>query len=337
MTVVLSIDEAAWRDHVEMTFSAVGADALIPVVKGNGYGFGRGWLARRAVAFGASTIAVGTVHELPDTTGLGATVLVLTPSFDDDDDATTVADASTVAVAVAVATTHSDAVLTVGSVAHIQHLARRHRPPAIVVKLASSMRRHGFAPDELGAALELVNPLDLRAFAIHPPLAGDPAAHVAEIEAWLPALPSSVPVDVSHVSVDDFLALTNRHSTRTFRLRLGTALWHGDKSTLALSADVLDVRQVSAGASAGYRASTIPADGHIVLIGAGTAHGITELPDGRSPFHHARQRLTLIEPPHMHTSMAFVPLGEPLPSIGELVDVQRPLTMTIVDRTVWVR
>jgi hypothetical protein len=38
----------------------------------------------------------------------------------------------------------------------------------------------------------------------------------------------------------------------------------------------------------------------------------------------------------MHTSMAFVPAGDPLPHVGALVDVQRPLTMTTVDTIDWI-
>jgi hypothetical protein len=38
----------------------------------------------------------------------------------------------------------------------------------------------------------------------------------------------------------------------------------------------------------------------------------------------------------MHTSMAFVPAGEPLPATGAWVDLQRPLTMTLVDETRWI-
>ena len=83
MTVVLTVDQGAWHGHIARVASIVGDDALIPVVKGNGYGFGRSWLARHAVAGGAATIAVGTVHELPEATGLGATVVVLTPSIGD--------------------------------------------------------------------------------------------------------------------------------------------------------------------------------------------------------------------------------------------------------------
>jgi hypothetical protein len=72
------------------------------------------------------------------------------------------------------------------------------------------------------------------------------------------------------------------------------------------------------------------------MIGAGTANGVTVLPDGRSPFHYEGQRMELLEPPHMHTSMAYVPIGEPTPGIGGWVDLQRPLTMTTVDELRWI-
>jgi hypothetical protein len=316
MTVVLTVDEGAWQGHIAQVASIVGNEALIPVVKGNGYGFGRGWLARRAVAGGAATIAVGTVHEVPEATGLGATVVVLTPSI-----ATDVDDLPT------------DAVLTIGSAAHARDLiARRHRA-RVIVKLVSSMRRYGLDADELHE----VRNLDVAAYAIHPPLVGDDAAHVCEIEAWLARLPAATTVDVSHVGATAFAALRDRHPERTLRLRLGTSLWHGDKSMFGVSADVVDVRSIVCGAPAGYRATPAPATGHLVMIGAGSAHGIALLDGGRSPFHFARRRLALLEPPHMHSSMAFVPDGEPLPAPGEVVDVQWPLIMTIADRIVWTR
>ena len=71
------------------------------------------------------------------------------------------------------------------------------------------------------------------------------------------------------------------------------------------------------------------------MIGAGTAHGIHPLDDGRSPFHFARRRLALLEPPHMHTSMVVVPDDEPAPKPGDIVDVQRPLIATSVDEVRW--
>jgi hypothetical protein len=104
---------------------------------------------------------------------------------------------------------------------------------------------------------------------------------------------------------------------------------------LHLGADVLDIRPIRAGSAAGYRARTVAADGRIVVVGAGSAHGVQPLPDGRSPFHFARRRLRLIEPPHMHVSMLLVPAGDPCPAIGELVDVQAPLIQSFPDVVRW--
>src|SRR6185295_13140008 len=117
--------------------------------------------------------------------------------------------------------------------------------------------------------------------------------------------------------------------------RLGTALWHGDKSFLQLDADVLAVHPVREGDRAGYQLTEVPGDGHLVLVSAGSAHGVAPLPNGASPFHFARTRLMMLEPPHMHTSMLFVPDDAVSPAVGDRVDVQRPLISTLVDRIEW--
>jgi hypothetical protein len=113
-------------------------------------------------------------------------------------------------------------------------------------------------------------------------------------------------------------------------------MWLGDKALVHLTADVLDSRPVRAGDVAGYRAIPVPGDGHVVLVAAGSAQGVGPLDDGRSPFHFDRRRLELIEPPHMHTSMVFVPFGNVLPGVGDRVDVQRPLITTTVDELAWI-
>ena len=55
---------------------------------------------------------------------------------------------------------------------------------------------------------------------------------------------------VSHLSPFRYAALPDSHR---YKLRLGTYLWHGDREALHLEADVLDVRPVRAGSTAGYR------------------------------------------------------------------------------------
>ena len=76
MTITLTVRTALWRAHVAKVAGAV--EGLVPVIKGNGYGFGRLALAQIAAEFGEYT-AVGTVHELdglPD----GLQPGVLTPT-----------------------------------------------------------------------------------------------------------------------------------------------------------------------------------------------------------------------------------------------------------------
>ena len=72
MTIRLTVRTTMWRSHVARVAASV--DGLVPVVKGNGYGFGRAMLASIAAEM-SDTIAVGTVHELDGLpTGLGHAV-----------------------------------------------------------------------------------------------------------------------------------------------------------------------------------------------------------------------------------------------------------------------
>ena len=304
MTITLSVRTALWRASVARTASTI--DGLVPVVKGNGYGFGRVALAAFAAEF-ADTIAVGTVHEL-DGLPPAITPVVLTPTL--------------------TAPPSTQPVLTVGNTAHLDALAGWSG--RVLVKRTSSMLRYGAAADLVDIAR--ARGLDVVGVSIHLPLTGSSGDHANEIAGLLADIDPELPVWVSHLDADAYVALPTTHH---YRLRLGTSLWLGDRTLLHLSADVLDVRGVDAGAHAGYRLGEVPGAGHLVMIGAGTANGVTPLPDGRSPFHYRRERLALHEPPHMHTSMVFVPAGSPVPSIGERVDVQRPLTMTTVDVVEW--
>lgn len=320
MALTLTIDQRAWTRHV--TEVADRHPRLVPVVKGTGYGFGLTELARRAVAhLVPDEIAVGTVHEARRLAGIGPTLTVLTP-----------------------AAAHElppppGTVLTVGSAAHVTTVAESGWTGAVVVKLASPMHRYGATPDALEAVLAAVTgaELELRGFALHLPLEGTGADHQATVATWLAALPVTderTTVYVSHLDADDETRLRIDHANVDLRARLGTALWLGDKRFFSLRADVIDLQPVASGTRAGYRLTPVPGDGHLVMVSCGSAHGVAPLADGRSPFHYAHRRVPLLEPPHMHTSVLFVAAGEPLPLVGDEVDVQRPLTQVWIDRIV---
>lgn len=299
---------AVWRSQIAQTVNAI--DGLVPVVKGNGYGFGRVRLAGIASEF-CDTVAVGTIHELD---GLPARLnpVVLTPTLTVPE----VADGST------------QPILTVGRTEHLD--AIDGWSGRVIVKLATELRRYGGDPSLITDARS--RGLDVIGVALHPPIAGIADELVRQITDSLDDVDPTLPVWVSHLDPDRYATLPSSHA---YRMRVGTALWHGDKSALHLTADVLNVRSIEADTSAGYRQELVPAAGHLVMIGAGTANGVGPLGDGRSPFHFERTRLALHESSHMHTSMAFVPHGHPLPVVGDWVDLQRPLHMTAVDDYRW--
>jgi alanine racemase len=311
MTVTLYVEREAWEAHARAVAAAHGD--VVAVVKGNGYGFGRPALARRALDLGLTRLAVGTVHELDALPPLGTRPVVLTPAGR------------------AAAGAMGHAIATVGSERHVDALVRAGATAPVEVKLASSMRRYGVEPEDLDVVLATLdaNRLELVGFSLHLPFGADPD----EASTWLTRLPGEIALSVSHLSADHIGRLRDRHPARTIVSRIGTALWHGDKSFLALQADVLGTRPVGAGTRVGYRQVEV-GSGTLVMIGAGTAHGVHPLADGRSPFHHERRRLTLVEPPHMHTSMVWVPAGEQPPHVDDEVDVQQPLTFVTVDRVV---
>ena len=293
-----------WRSQVAQVAAAV--DGLVPVVKGNGYGFGRARLTSVASEF-SDTVAVGNVHEFDAIHG-DLDRVVLTPTMTAPDS--------------------TSPILTVGSVEQIGVL--RDWGGRVLVKLASTMHRFGRGVELIETARRAG--LRVEGVSVHPPLAGSMTDHAADIVEASRDVPPDLPVWVSHLDPDTYRSLPTAHE---YRLRLGTMLWHGDKSALHLDADVIDIRPIGAGEQAGYRLTPAPGDGHLLIVAAGTANGIGPLADGRSPFHHHRRRLALLEPPHMHVSMLFVPEGEALPAPGDWVDVQRPLHMTMVDEYRW--
>ena len=79
MSLTLTVDGDRWRAHLRGVAEAT--PGLVPVAKGNGYGFTLGRLARKAALARASTpLAVGTYEELPEVADRYAgDLLVLTP------------------------------------------------------------------------------------------------------------------------------------------------------------------------------------------------------------------------------------------------------------------
>lgn len=316
MALVLTVQSDAWNNHVTSLANSV--HGLVPVVKGNGYGFGRDWLATRAGDL-SPTIAVGTIFEVSSVPA-HCTPVVLTPSLELPENL------------------RDDTILTVGSIAHIEAAASSNKSRQVVIKIRSSMNRYGATVGDVAQLFEKCRTtnLQVRGVSIHPPLTGTSADHVREIENLLATIDPSLPAWVSHVDPQDFADLQLRHPERQWFVRLGTSLWHSDKTTLQLTADVIETVAVTSGQKVGYHGVEISQSGTLVMVGCGSAHGVAPLTDGLSPFHFSRQRIQLVEPPYMHTSTCFIPSGQPTPIVGDRVDVQRPLITTAVDLIQWI-
>jgi alanine racemase len=342
MALTLTVDGDRWRTHLRRVADAT--PGLVPVAKGNGYGFSLGRLARKAGWLGVDTLAVGTYEELPEVaTRYDGDLLVLTPwrSFQPAPDPSLA----------------GRVVHTVSRPADLAGLLEAQPGARYVLELETSMRRHGMtAPELWDLATRLGGRLE--GVALHLPLATG-EGHRAEAERLLTdvvaaALPSTT-VWVSHLSEAELAALRTSYAGLTLRPRIGTDLWLGDREALRITATVLDVHALKRGDAVGYRGRTAPRDGHLLVVSGGTAHGIgLEAPKGetgfraraavvarggldavgltRSPFWVDGKPRLFVEPPHMQASMLFLPGDAAVPEVGDLVDARVRYTATTFDR-----
>jgi alanine racemase len=345
--LTLYVDAPRWRAHLQQVVAS--HPGIVPVAKGNGYGFGKRRLAEVAQELGADTVAVGTYAEVADVEeAFAGDVLVLTPwrPFETR------------------ATYDPRLVHTVGRLEDLDALAAAGRGadgarPRVVLELVTSMLRHGFTPRGLRDAAAHLDGVRVEGFALHLPMSH--GSHLAEVERRMNHVVASGiqarTVFVSHLTDAELRSLRASYGDFDLRPRIGTSLWLGERKALQVRATVLDVHAVQRGDVFGYRGRSAPRNGHIVVVSGGTAHGIgLEAPTGgatlrdraarvakggldaagfvRSPFTVSGKQRLFAEPPHMQASMLFLPSGAAVPAIGDEVDVQVRFTATAFDRTV---
>jgi hypothetical protein len=345
----LYVDGPRWRSHQQAVRDA--HPGIVPVMKGNGYGFGIERLARQAAWLGVDTIAVGGYAEIPAAlTGFQGSVMVLSPwrPFETR------------------AVFDSHVVHTVGRLSDLESLAAREVKPRVVLERMTSMRRHGFSARELREAGELVarsgtagSGVAVEGVALHLPISK--VSHLTEVRRLMTdVVAAGLPTNrvyVSHLTDEELATLQQSYPDFELRPRIGTALWLGDRGALKVCATVLDAHPVERGDVYGYRSRTAPAAGSIVVVSGGTAHGIgLEAPTGgatlkdraariakggldaagfvRSPYTIDGKHRLFAEPPHMQASMLFLPHGARVPAVGDEVEVRVRYTATSFDETV---
>lgn len=331
MPLTLYVDRRSWQAHHRRMVAE--RPGLVPVAKGNGYGFTVPLLAEAAAALGrdggVDQLAVGTADEaarvlerFPHDLVLLEPYLPAAPRIELPD----------------------RVVRNAASVAAVRALAGQR----MVIDCRSSLRRQGVARGELAEVRDALGSARPEGFCLHMPI--DRPAHaepVREIADWIRALMEAgldVPVlYVSHLSAAELARLGTLFPGTRFRLRSGTDFWLGEPAAIEARATVLDVLPVSRGDRVGYRQGRSRRDGWVVVVSGGTVQGVGLeaprqlrglLPRAKevarsglramnrtlSPFSWQGRRQWFAEPPHMSVSMIYLPgPAEPPKPGSELV------------------
>jgi len=346
MALRLVVDVGAWRAQQARVLTET--PGLVPVVKGNGYGFGMPRLGAEAARLGVDTVAVGHPEEAAVVAAaFGGDVLVMAPCRPREAELAALAGAASA----------GRIVHTVAHLDALRALAGAGARPRVVVELLTSMRRHGLEARDLGAAAALLDGVRCDGVALHLPLAGRASVREA-VELLGVAADAGLPTDVawvSHVNHAEVRQLERALPDTRVRLRCGTRLWLGDRSAFRAGATVLDVRPLSRGMRYGYRQRRALSAGHLLVLGGGTAHGLGlqapkavrgVVPRARvtaiaalalgnrwlSPFVVAGRQRWFAEPPHMQVSLVLLPAAVPPPAPGDEVDVDLRMTTATFDR-----
>ncbi|MEK2474671.1 alanine racemase [Streptomyces noursei] len=341
MALTLYVDTARWRAHQQSVLQQF--PGLVPVCKGNGYGFGHERLAEEATRLGSDILAVGTTYEAAQIKDFfSGDLLVLTP-FRHGEEPVPLPDR---------------AIRSVSSVEGVGGLVGAR----VVIEVMSSMKRHGVKPEDLPKLAAAIEDVRLEGFAIHLPLdRTDGSDSVDEVIGWMDQLRANrLPLHsmfVSHLKPDEFARLQQQFPQTRFRARIGTRLWLGDHEATEYRGSVLDVTRVAKGERFGYRQQKATADGYLVVVAGGTSHGVgLESPKALhgvmprakgvaraglatvnrnlAPYVWAGKQRWFAEPPHMQVSILFVPGDAPEPKVGEELVAHLRHTTTQYDRVV---
>lgn len=341
MTLRLRIDGTAWRAHIDRTVADV--PGLVPVTKGNGYGFGIDRLVDEAQRMDADVLAVGVPTEvaLVRAAGWDRDVVVLTAWHSFQPHATELL-------------RDPQVIMTVGSLADLIEIAEIAPSARILVELETSMHRHGLPTSDLPKLANLWGEFAFEGWTIHLPMAGERLGEAKRLVRQAMTVQCG-PVWVSHLSGEESRELADEVHT-PIRLRAGTNLWL-HYPALETTSQVLDVHRIGFHQPAGYWQNRLPRSGWVVVVSGGTSHGVAlSVPNvassalrrvrnlveqvldatglARSPFTIAGRKQLFIEPPHMQESLLFVS-GRTCPvAVGDQIPVQLRMTTAYFDEIV---
>lgn len=296
MTFSLNVDATKFRGHlvsVMNSYASAGAE-LVPVIKGNGYGFGRGVLADETSRLGCNRIAIGTVWELGQAlANFPGEILVLEP-FNSDDAASvsqwqTYLEHNSGRVIVTVSNLDLSAVRSAGA-------------KNIYLEGKTSLSRFGILPYDL-QSIESFHDLNVLGLSLHLPIVqlarkvdatteissafngAELSQNMTETWNWMVLYQElvakfSLPkhVSLSHITDSQVKSLKKMMQGYNFDLaievRVGTKLWLGEPSALQAAGTVLQIHEITHTQTVGYQQTETSKSKRLIIVSGGTAHGV---------------------------------------------------------------
>ena len=327
MPLSLHVDGQKWRSHLSQLISA--KPGLVPVIKGNGYGFGLEILAAESTRLGVETVAVGLASEVAKVrTAFAGEIVILSP-----DQVTELKDPK-----------------IIQTISSLEVLRSIDASSNVIVEILTPLNRHGIDGSEINSALAIIKErgLNLRGFTLHLPIAKIDSKWISST---LNLLPDGSTVWISHLHNAD--QIKKEFTKLVFRERIGTSLWLGADSALEVTATVLENRKIQG--SAGYQQRRTR--GNVIVASGGTAHGIgltapqndfsligrlktiaraLESAFGRmrSPYRHNGKTLDFLESPHMQCSL-LIGSGSSQLKPGDELKVRVRYTTTTFDQIIF--
>lgn len=337
MTLFLEVKTGAFRNHLNKTLKDY--QELVPVIKGNGYGFGLANLAIESKRLKLQIICVGTVFEAIKLEKIfDGKILVLEP-FNKKDASS----------AAAWKILDKSFIKTISSL----DSGFDFKSP-FLVEGRTSTNRFGIARESMHQLGELDNP-NLQGLALHLPIATPKKSKIEQILFWIEKweqLSQNKNIWLSHISVVELQQLKKVKPEFNFKTRVGTELWLGDKSFISARALVLAV--LNGNNSAGYTQKKLAKNKRLIVVSGGTANGIGLNSDktiksfkdrlkvlalallaafgkNRAPYLIDKKATYFFEPAHMNVSLLAVSRANNEVKVGDTVELQVRFSTTNFD------
>jgi alanine racemase len=298
MTFSLNVDAVKFRNHL----NAVAAECrsagarLVPVVKGNGYGFTREILVAEANTLGLGRIAIGTVWELAEALAKFPGEIVVLEPFNVADE---------LALAQWKLLLKNNAARVIVTLSNLNFSQAAEAGAArIYLEGGTSLHRFGISKSDFSKINQSqLSNLSIVGLSLHLPIVDSqkPTGAIAEVstavdsnklsgkvlEIWnwiisyqevATALDLGMHLTLSHISAKDVAALNAMCSSYNysinFDLRLGTSLWLGAPDALVVRGTILAIHDVSKSPQVGYQQVATSGHNRLIIVSGGTSHGV---------------------------------------------------------------